>query len=212
MRLSLTILMVILCLYTNAQNPDSIKKERYLEVGTGFLTLGDFFWDYYGNSPILYPTYRGFFNLNQKSKAKAQPIQITYKQQLLNKKWFWYTSFGLDLARKRNNYGGYNYTTIQTVYTNVGGIEKQYLKYNNFCMSLKLGIGFSFFYQEEFSNEPGFGTGMFYDENPPRNIFLIPAIEFQPFNMRFGRKNAAYLNLLSVGTTGLMQLGYSRKW
>jgi hypothetical protein len=196
-----------------SQSSDSpITREHYLEVGTGYLTLGDFFWDYYGNSPALYPTYKGFFYLNEKSKAKALPIQVTYKQQLLHKKWFWYVSAGLDFARKRYYYNKYHYTTIQSIYTNVVGIEKQYLKYNNFYLSLKLGLGFSFFYQEEFSDAPGFGTGMFYDENPPRTIFLIPAIEIQPINMRFGKKNAMYLNLLSVGTTGFMQLGYSRRW
>jgi hypothetical protein len=212
MRLGIITLLVIMSLSGYAQNPDSLKKEKYLEVGTGILTVGDLFWDYYGNSPILYPTYIGFFNLNEKSSAKAQPIQVTYKQKSLHRKWFWYVSAGIDFARKRYYHRNYHYTTIQTVYTNVGGIEKQYLKYNNFTMSLKLGLGLSFFYQEEFSNAPGFGTGMFYDENPPRIIFLIPAIEIQPINMRFGKKNGVYVNLLSVGTTGFFQIGYSRKW
>ena len=216
MRKWLVLLLTNLCIWYNsgtlsAQITDSSKKEQYLEIGTGLFTIGDFLWND-NHNPLIKPSYYSFIYQNDYYNSKALPIQFTYKKQRKKRNRLWYANVGLELARKKYSYYQYDYTTFRFIYTNVGGVEYQYLKYKNFCLSLKLGLGFSFYYEEEFNNAPGFGKGIYYDEYPPKTIFMYPAIEIQPINMRLGNKNAVFINLLSLGTTGFVQFGYSRKW
>ena len=49
-------LLLLLSFTLNAQNPISAKKEQCLEVGTGFLTFGDFIWYYDYDNPKLGPS------------------------------------------------------------------------------------------------------------------------------------------------------------
>jgi hypothetical protein len=122
---------------------------------------------------------------------------------------FWYTSLLLEFARSRENSNSYYYIDYQGVYSNIWGFEYQYVQRKNFSLSLKLGAGVSIFHYVEKTNEP---NGPFsFDEGSYSEIFPFPALEVQPFCFRFGNKDAMYVNL-SLGSTGLIQLGYSRKW
>lgn len=205
MRIGIIALLIFLSVELSGQNPDSAKKEQYLEIGSGFLTLGDFVWyDDYDN-PIFRPSYTGFIFPGRESNAKALPLSITYKKQRKSKRWFWYTQLLLEFARNRYNSDSYYYIDYQGVYSNVWGFEYQYIKQQHFSMSLKLGLGIGIYHYVEKRNEPIAQGGSFTE------IFPFPAFEIQPFCFRFGTKNAMFTNL-SLGTTGLIQIGYSRKW
>ena len=81
MRLSIVTLLVILSLSVTAQNPDSLKKERYLEIGTGIFTVGDIVW---ANDDFekYKPSYTSFFQRKKEANSKALPLLITYKKQI----------------------------------------------------------------------------------------------------------------------------------
>lgn len=210
MRLVFIALLVLLGIELNAQNPDSVRRERYLDIGTGLFTVGDFLWDYnYSDFPSIRPSYVGFILLNRETNSKSLPLSITYKRQRKTKRLFWYTQLLLEFARNRNNTKTYYYVDYQGVYSNIWGFEYQYIKRPRFIMSLKLGAGVSIFHYIANSNEPS--SPFSFEEGPVSEIFPFPAIEVQPFCFRFGNKDAMYINL-SLGTTGFIQLGYSRKW
>lgn len=210
MRLSIVTLLLVLCLSVNAQNPDSLKKERCLEIGAGLFTVGDIGWA--DNDIEKYkPSYTSFFLRNKEANSKALPLLITYKKQINRSKWSWYTSLLLEFARRRNNTDFYDYIDYQGIYSNYWGVERKYISYKNFSMSFKLGLGIAVVHLEERSTNPYLGT-VFYPQSGNTNyITAFPTGEIQPLCFRFGNKNAAYLNL-SLGTTGFFQFGYSRKW
>ena len=120
MRLSIVTLLVILSLSVTAQNPDSLKKERYLEIGTGIFTVGDIVW---ANDDFekYKPSYTSFFQRKKEANSKALPLLITYKKQIKQGDWSWYTSLLLEFARKRNNNDFHYYTDYRGIYSNIWG-------------------------------------------------------------------------------------------
>ena len=205
--------LLVLSLQIKAQNPLESKREQYLEIGTGLATLGDYVWDSNSDFPSIRPSYGGFILRNKSTNAKALPLIITYRAETNTKRWYWYTNLILEFARKRTNTDS-NYTIkSQSTYSNVWGFEFQYIKRKQFCMSLKFGAGVMVYHFQEQSG------GIFYSDpfnissgsENPIGVFPFPTFEFQPFCFRFGNKDAMYVNL-SLGTTGFIQLGYSKKW
>jgi hypothetical protein len=210
MRLSIVTLLVILSLSVTAQNPDSLKKERYLEIGAGLFTVGDIVW---ANDDFekYKPSYTSFFQRNKEANSKALPLLITYKKQIKQGDWSWYTSLLLEFARKRNNNDFHYYSDYRGIYSNIWGLEYKYISRRNFSLSFKIGLGLAIVHEEERSNNPYLGTIYYPTSGNNTYILPIPSGEIQPLSFRFGNKNAAYLNL-SLGTTGFFQFGYSRKW
>ncbi len=210
MRLGLITLLVFVYAELYAQNPDSLKKERYLEIGTGLFTLGDFAWAN-GNIERFKPSYTSFFLRSKEANSKALPLLITYKKQIKQGDWSWYTSLLLEFARKRNNTDFHYYTDYQGIYSNIWGLEYKFISRRNYSLSFKFGLGLAIVHEEERSNNPYLGTIYYPTSGNNTYIIPIPSGEIQPLAFRFGNKNAAYLNL-SLGSTGFFQFGYSRKW
>jgi len=170
-----------------------------------------------GDTYIGLPVLKGIGKAHERKVIKFFPLQASYTRYFSNRFAYF---FKANAEVVKTQYRDKTYGITKNLYTSFGlwgGVEFNYLRRRNFNMDFRFGIGPQLFYQYQKTEK----------EKPPYehysdiiNLFdvykyniLVPfiALEIQPLNMRFGNNKAVYLNL-SLGTTGLIQMGYSKRF
>jgi len=192
------------------------KGTKRWDFGTATATFTDFELNRNGSFLLCPPKLGGF------SKAKEQvrinPLMVSYVNYF-TKRLAWYANASVEYAKWRSTSSTLGKTVDNYFMAGIwNGLELNYLRTKYFSMNARFGLGvFMIGNKRKTEKEEPLNSYLYVEECgfgqlfPTNDFGAIPAIEFQPINMRFGNNKAVYLDL-SLGTTGLVQMGYSKRF